>query len=78
MAIYIPIWKTSETGESVVYEFGDGDETLGIISLNKGTGKMEVIGSKRNADEFYYRRAMRKLYLHWEKGEFPEKTAWSA
>ena len=57
MAIYIPIWKTSETVESVVYEFGDGNETFGIIRLDKGTGKMDLIGSKRNADEFYFRRA---------------------
>jgi hypothetical protein len=78
MAIYIPIWKTSETEENAIYEFGDGQITLGIIKLEKDTGRMELIGSKLNADEKYTRRAMRKLYLHWKDARYPDKTGWAA
>ena len=78
MAVYIPIWKTAENAEFVVYEFGNGDETLGIIKIEKQSGKMDLVGSRRDADEFYFRRAMRKLYLHWEKSEFPERTGWAS
>ena len=78
MAIYIEITKVSETTQFVDYAFNEISREPGRIRISRETGTMELIENQANYSEFVWRRAMRRLNLHWERGEFPEKTCWAS
>jgi hypothetical protein len=76
MAVYIPIRKVREDGDSVVYRFGDDRESRwGMLRLDKRSGEVTIIepapGDEHNR---LSRPAARKVFLHWQEGSFPDET----
>ncbi|MEC0182875.1 hypothetical protein P4H61_15435 [Paenibacillus peoriae] len=79
MAVYIIMLKEYEDEERVVYNYGPSEDVMGKIEYDK---KNEVINqiapivSENYADEFFFKRAGRRLarMIIKEKGNFVEKT----
>jgi len=79
MAVYIIMVKEYEDEERVVYNYGPSEDVMGKIEYDK---KNEVINqispivSENYADEFFFKRAGRRLarMIIKEKGNFVEKT----
>ncbi len=81
MAIYIQIRKIEETNSLAVYEFTrDPDEgQAGQLRIDKSSGDIrEMQSHPDDTDKRLYVRAARKVFLHHQKGEYPENTSWSA
>ncbi|MCP3781102.1 hypothetical protein ACYCSE_21820 [Paenibacillus sp. SEL1] len=79
MAVYIIMLKDYEDEERVVYSYGPSEDVMGKIEYDK---KNEVINqispivSENYADEFFFKRAGRRLarMIIKENGNFVEKT----
>jgi hypothetical protein len=81
MAVYIQIRKLFETELEAVYEFlPNVDETrIGklVIEKQNGEGK-ELEPCPGDERKFSYARAARKVFLHYQKGEYPDLTCWAS
>ena len=78
MGVYISINRIADADEYVDYAFVESDRKPGIIRVNRSTGSMDLIENPSDYSEFVWRRAMRRLELHWKKGEYPERTCWAS
>lgn len=81
MAIYVMLLKEHEDETRVVYRFGSNEEEMGRISFDKVNGRAEELdpipGPPRNP-RLFFEPAAAKLFQHWHKGTFPERTSWSS
>jgi len=74
MAFCISIDKVAEDDLSVEYEFEDFGRR-GRLRLEKQTGQITALTSaSSNIDQ----RAARKVWKHWEAGNFPDHTQWAS
>ena len=78
MAIYILIEKVSEDSNYAEYTFGLNENALGKMRIEKQTGKIFITEEFPDDNGFVSQRAGRKIFLHWENGEFPDKTCWAS
>jgi len=79
MAIYISIEKVSETAEIAEFRFSSDGKRFGRLSLDKHSGESVLLEPEPNDEtEFAFRRAARKIFLHWREGRLPDKTCWAA
>lgn len=79
MAIYVTIYKISETDSFAVYEYGPNEDRVGQIQINKETGDIEILSNVPGDVKMTYSLcAKRKLFLHWQNKEFPDKTCFAA
>ncbi|QGQ22348.1 hypothetical protein F1728_06530 [Gimesia benthica] len=79
MAIYVTIYKISESDSFAIYEYGPNEDCVGQIQINKGTGEIEILSNVPSDDKMTSALcAKRKLYLHWKNKEFPDKTFYAA
>jgi len=79
MAFYIDIEKALENTTSVKYKFSVDEQGEGILELSKKTGEISIVSpmdSDKNGS--ISQRASVKIYKHWMKGEFPDKTCWAS
>jgi len=81
MAIYIELLKVAETESEATYDYypeGNRDDG-GKLLVVKETGEIrKVLSSPIDKNEFYYLRAARKVWIHHEKGEYPQRTCWAS
>lgn len=78
MALYIDIFKIEENDDYVKYSFcRAGNEITGSLVVRKDDGFIEPIGCLDKSSLFEYKRASRKIFLHWQAGEYPDKTCWA-
>lgn len=75
---YVKLNKQSETGRKVVYTYFTFDEKChGSVSVNKLTGEVSPIKlAVGDEDRLLYQLAARKLFKHFQAGEFPDITSW--
>jgi len=79
MAIYIRIEKSNENEEFAEYGFGRENDISGRLRVCKNSGEIDLLVSAIDSNpDFVYRRAARKVYLHWKAGDFPDHTCWAA
>ena len=79
MAIYIQILKREEDDSGAIYGFGEGDELLGHVFLDKASGEVTLIEQSLPAREnFFFPRVRSALARHHEKGEYPRETHYAA
>lgn len=84
MAIFIGIRKTSEDSAAAEYQFErttypDEELITGLLRIDKSTGAVTLVRPMPcDDDERSFSRASRKVWLHWQAGEFPEVTCWAA
>ena len=81
MAIYVGIRKISEDEIEVIYAFGtETDERLtGRLRLDKTNGEIEELQPcQQDSQQRFFRRAARKLSLHYQRGEYPDSTCWAS
>ncbi|MCV9952176.1 hypothetical protein [Paenibacillus sp. BT-177] len=79
MAVYIFMLKEYEDEERVVYNYGPSEEIMGKIEYDKKNvviNQIAPIVSDNYADEFFFKRAGRRLakMIIKENGSFVEKT----
>ena len=79
MAFYILITKEKEDESSVIYRFGSHEDRLGSLWLDKLSGEVKELQKtpEQNSQAFFQRAAV-KVWQHWKKGSFPEKTCWAS
>lgn len=83
MGAYVLLLKEYEEDAKVIYRFGPDEERMGIIQLDKGTGKfseIEAIPDPKLPSRFYFDRAAVKLAvcLIRERGVFPRRMAFES
>ena len=78
MAFYIVIQKLAETSEHVEYGFGENEEQIGRILLDKKTGQTTLLENLPEYSVAIQNRAMRKIYVNWKDGKFPDHTTWAS
>lgn len=79
MAFYIALRKLSENDVLAVYSFGVTDDKIGRIQIDKTSGQVSLIEpAPDDQSERLFSRAARKLWLHWERGEYPSATCWAS
>lgn len=78
MAIYILIKKTFENAHFAEYIYGEDENSLGKMEIEKQSGRIIVTEEAPNDNGLISQRAGHKIFLHWKAGEFPEKTCWSS
>ena len=79
MAFYIKIEKTEEDGDKAIYRFiGDGGAS-GKFSINKETGRFDLIEEMPgDSEQAVYRRASIKILREWREGKLPDITEWAS
>lgn len=77
MAIHILIKKKIETSEQVIYEFDVTSKGVGVFSINKATGAIDLI-QELDGDEkgMLFARAAHKIKRSFKAGIFPEREEW--
>lgn len=78
MAIYILIRKIKEDSQIVEYAFGQREDALGVMQIQKDSGRIFILKEVPERSEFVSQRAGRKIHLHWKDGKFPEETCWAS
>jgi hypothetical protein len=81
MAFYIAIKKVEETASTAVYEFScnPDDGKTGLLKIDKRSGEIqEVQANPEDLNKRLYVRAVRKVFLHHQKCEYPQKTCWAS
>jgi hypothetical protein len=81
VAVYMEIRKALETETEVIYDFlPDADETrTGKLIIEKQSGEIKELEPILNDNQkFYFSRAVRKVLLHHEKGQYPDQTCWAS
>jgi hypothetical protein len=81
VAIYIQINKLADLGDAVVYQFGPAEGIIGKVAVVKATGEvtpLDLDAAGRSAQQFYLPRVQRVLYRHFQCGEFPDRTHYTA
>lgn len=75
----ILIRKIEERQRTILYSFRPEGEGEGVLLLHKETGKIvEVQPVPHPRAPRLFRRAARRVYQHWQRGEFPAETYWGA
>ena len=79
MAVYVPISREQETDGGFVYRYEASDGSIGWLEISKldGSARMVALASG-DADGRAYALAARKLWKHFEVGEFPQATCWAS
>lgn len=79
MAVYVEIKKLEETKTGFIYTYTSKDGSIGHIEVDI---KNRIIAPASIASGDDQGRscvlAARKLFLHMQKGEFPESTCWAS
>jgi hypothetical protein len=81
MAFYIAIKKVEETASAAVYEFSSNPDEgkSGLLKIDKTSGEIhEIQENPEDLNKRLYVRAARKIFLHHQKGEYPQKTCWAS
>ncbi|MCC5663429.1 hypothetical protein [Nostoc mirabile] len=79
MAFYVLILKEKEDEIGVTYRFGPHEDRLGSLWIDKFSGEVKELQEtpEQNSQAFFQRAAV-KVWQHWKKGSFPEKTCWAS
>lgn len=73
------IRRIEEQKQTILYAFRPEGEREGVLLLHKETGKIvEVQPVPHPRAPRFFRRAGRRVYQHWQRGEFPAETCWGA
>lgn len=79
MAFYVLILKDREDETGVTYRFGPNEDHLGSLWLDKSSGEVkELQETPAHNPQALFQRAAVKVWQHWKKGSFPEKTCWAS
>ena len=79
MAVYVLIRKTKDTSASAEYRFGPNEDSTGLLSIDKVTGRTTLLdGVPGDTRNMAYFRAAVKVIEHWERGELPEELCWAS
>ena len=79
MAFYILLNKSSETDDYVDYEFGEKEENVGCLRLDKKTGEVtELRELELDESGAVFIRARWKVLQHFRAGEFPDRSCWAS
>lgn len=81
MAILILINRVADFPDAAVYEFGPAEGIVGRVSVDKASGRVELLDMAPEAaarELFYLPRLKRALALHHAAGEYPERTSYRA
>lgn len=79
MAIYLDISKVEQTSMKVSYEFATTDGRSGLLEIDLESGEVSLIRQLPGDDSNrLFFRAARKITVHWNTGELPEKTCWAS
>jgi hypothetical protein len=79
MAIYVEIRKDAQTERGFIYRYIASDGTIGrleVDSFDGSTRSLEIASG--DSDEHFYNLAARKLFKHFQAGEFPDETCWAS
>jgi hypothetical protein len=75
----IRIRRIEECQRTVLYAFRPEGLGEGVLLLDKAAGKIvEVQPVDHPRAPRFFRRAGRKVYQHWQRGEYPAETWWGA
>ncbi len=75
MAIYISIKQINNEVDFAEYSFGNTENQLGKLRINKDSGEVSLVESYSNdSEKGLYQRAAHKIKKHWESGELPKET----
>ncbi len=76
--MYILIHRKEDSPGHADYVFGEDENAVGRLRLNKETGEITLVEPAPGDTRLgMFQRAVRKLTLHWQAGETPEKTCWA-
>jgi hypothetical protein len=81
MALFIKIEKIFEDSDIAKYKFwsSEDDSATGTLMIDKTSGETDITMPMPNdVNEIYGPRAARKVFKHWQKNEFPERTSWAS
>ena len=81
MAIYIQINRLEDMGDALVYEFGPSEGIIGKVAVLKATGEvipLDLDAVAEPARQFYLPRVQRVLHHHFQSGDFPDRTCYTA
>ena len=79
MAVYVEIRRDRETQNGFVYRYLASDGSVGRLEIDKSNGVSQPIQiAPGDKDERFYELAARKLFKHYQAGEFPEETCWAS
>lgn len=79
MAIYISIKQMTDGVDFAEYSFGNNENQLGKLRINKDSGEVCLVESYSTGNEKgIYQRAAHKIKKHWESGELPKETCWAS
>ncbi len=76
--MYILIHRKQDGPKYAEYIFGESEESVGRLRLDKETGGVTLIEAAPDDTNLgMFQRAERKLTQHWKAGVIPEKTCWA-
>ncbi len=80
MALYMPIRKVDEDSRAARYSFGRPGGATGLVSVDKASGAVEVLGDVEGDETTAndVARVKHKLRQHWQRDEYPETTCWAS
>lgn len=77
--MYIAIRRLNADESSAEYAFGENEERMGRLQLDRGNGESRLLETcPDDGSGGMFQRAGRKLFLHWQQGELPESTCWAS
>lgn len=78
MAVYVEIRRDHETPNGIVYRYVASDGSIGHLEIDRSSGALRPIQiATGDSEERSYALAARKLFKHYQAGEFPEETCWA-
>jgi hypothetical protein len=79
MAVYVEIRRDRESEKGFLYQYVAADGSVGVLELDKSDGSSRPISlASGDQNGRTYMLAARKLFKHFQAGEFPEKTCWAS
>jgi hypothetical protein len=79
MAVYVEIRRDRETEIGFLYLYVASDGSVGVLEIDRSHGTsrpVEIASGDRDGRTFML--AARKLFKHFQAGEFPEGTCWAS
>jgi len=79
MAVYVEIKKDRTTESGFVYRYVASDGSVGRLEIDRSNGSSRPIQiATGDTEERFYALAARKLFKHYQAGEFPDETCWAS
>ena len=77
MAVLISIRKVKESSGEATYECADDNVKFTAV-VRKSDGSVMVLSDGHIVPEHVPSKVKRKLYLHWNDGQYPDVTCWAS